>query len=53
VKIRHALGRVAAIAAAATGLAALGLTGAASAGTGHSPTTGHDARGQGGRITGT
>jgi len=34
VKIRHALGRVAAIAAAATGLAALGLTGAASAGTG-------------------
>jgi len=32
--IRHLLGRVAAIAAAATGLAALGLTGAASAGTG-------------------
>ena len=32
--IRHALGRVAAIAAAATGLAALGLTGVASAGTG-------------------
>jgi hypothetical protein len=31
--IRHALGRVAAIAAAATGLAALGLTGVASAGT--------------------
>jgi len=35
VNIRHALGRVAAIAAAATGLAALGLTGVASAGTGH------------------
>jgi len=34
VKIKHALGRVAAIAAAATGLAALGLTGVASAGTG-------------------
>ena len=32
--IRHALGRVAAIAAAATGLAALGLTGVASASTG-------------------
>ena len=32
--IRHALGRVTAIAAAATGLAALGLTGVASAGTG-------------------
>jgi hypothetical protein len=33
--IRHALGRVTAIAAAATGLAALGLTGVASAGTSH------------------
>ena len=32
--IRHALGRVTAIAAAATGLAALGLTGVASASTG-------------------
>jgi len=34
VKIKHALGRVTAIAAAATGLAALGLTGVASASTG-------------------
>jgi hypothetical protein len=34
VKIKHALGQVAAIAAAATGLAVLGLTGAASASTG-------------------
>jgi hypothetical protein len=35
VNIRHAFGRVTAIAAAATGLAAVGLTGAASASTAH------------------
>jgi hypothetical protein len=34
VKIKHVLGRVMVIAAAATGLAALGLTGVASASTG-------------------